>query len=79
MRFFFYRPLEHGEDLDDQLESVRLTGALVAESGFPDEAAKHAEQHLETIRRFGRFPDRNDALGRQSMREELDFLKDQAN
>ena len=79
MRFFFYLPLEHSENLDDQLESERLTSALVAETGFPDEVAAHAEQHLETIRRFGRFPGRNDALGRQSTQDELDFLKDHAN
>ena len=39
MRFFFYLPLEHSENLDDQLESERLTSALVAETGFPDEVA----------------------------------------
>ncbi len=79
MQFFLHLPLEHSENLDDQSESVRLTGALVAESGFPVEALKAAEQHLETIRRFGRFPGRNNALGRQSTQRELDFLKDQAN
>jgi uncharacterized protein (DUF924 family) len=77
MRMFFYLPLEHSENLDDQVESVRLTGALVAESGFPAEALKEAEQHLETIRRFGRFPARNDALRRQSTQAEIDFLEDQ--
>jgi uncharacterized protein (DUF924 family)/class 3 adenylate cyclase len=76
MRFFFHLPLEHSENPDDQLESVRLTGALVAESGFPDEALGEAERHRETIRRFGRFPGRNDALGRESTPEERDFLKD---
>ena len=77
MRMFLYLPLEHSENLDDQLESVRLTCALAAEN--PDQAGtlKSAEQHLEIIRRFGRFPGRNHALGRQSTREEMDFLKDQ--
>ena len=41
------------------------------------ENLEYAEQHLETIRRFGRFPGRNDALGRQSTQEEMNFLKDQ--
>jgi len=79
MRFFFHLPLEHSEDLADQSESLRLTGALVAETGFPVEALKHAEQHLETIRRFGRFPGRNDAVGTESTQDESDFLKSQAN
>ena len=77
MRMFLYLPLEHSENLDDQLESVRLNCALAA--GNPDlaETLKYAEQHLEIIRRFGRFPGRNHALGRQSTQEEMDFLKEQ--
>jgi uncharacterized protein (DUF924 family) len=77
MRMFFYLPLEHSENLDDQLESVRLARALAAEN--PDQALvlKSAEEHLGVIRRFGRFPSRNHALGRQSTEEETDFLKDE--
>ena len=77
MRMFFYLPLEHSENLEDQLESVRFARALAAEN--PDQAIvlKSAEEHLEVIRRFGRFPSRNHALGRKSTEEELDFLKDE--
>src|SRR6202043_2963497 len=32
MRMFLYLPLEHSENSDDQLESVRLTSGLVAEN-----------------------------------------------
>ena len=76
MRMFFYLPLEHSENLEDQLESVRLARALTAEN--PDQVIvlKSAEEHLKVIRRFGRFPSRNHALGRQSTAEEMDFLKD---
>jgi len=77
MRMFLYLPLEHSENLNDQLESVRLSRALVAENHDYQEIREYAEQHLETIRRFGRFPGRNRALGRQSTQEEMDFLKDQ--
>ena len=77
MRMFLYLPLEHSENLNDQLESVRLTGALAAENPGHTEILEQAEQHLEVIRRFGRFPGRNHALGRQSTEEEMDFLKDQ--
>ena len=77
MRMFLYLPLEHSENLDDQLESVRLSYALAAESHDYREILEYAEQHLDTIRRFGRFPARNRALGRQSTQEELSFLKDQ--
>ena len=77
MRMFFYLPLEHSENLADQSESVQLARALAAE--HPDHALtlKSAEQHLEIIRRFGRFPGRNNALGRQATHEEMDFLEHQ--
>jgi uncharacterized protein (DUF924 family) len=77
MRMFLYLPLEHSENLDDQRESVRLARALAAEN--PDQAIvlKSAEEHMEVIRRFGRFPRRNQALGRESTEEEIDFLKDE--
>ncbi len=77
MRMFLYLPLEHSENLTDQLESVRLTCALAAENPGHTEILEQAEQHLEIIRRFGRFPGRNDALGRQSTQEEMNFLIDQ--
>ena len=75
-RMFLYLPLEHSENLDDQFESVRLTRALAAEDPGSD-ALKYAEQHLEIIQRFGRFPARNAALGRQSTDQELAFLNKQ--
>jgi uncharacterized protein (DUF924 family) len=77
MRMFLYLPLEHSENLEDQVESVRLNCALVAETPGHAEILEQAEQHLEIIRRFGRFPGRNHALVRQSTQEEIDFLKDQ--
>ena len=76
-RMFFYLPLEHSENLDDQRDSVRLARGLTAKDFIQAEILKSAEEHLETIRRFGRFPGRNQALGRQSTQEEIDFLKDQ--
>ena len=78
MRMFLYLPFEHSEHLSDQMESVRLAVALEEEYGkSPKTTAirKSAELHHETILRFGRFPGRNEALGRQSTKEELEFLK----
>ena len=75
MRMFLYLPLEHSENLADQLESVRLMGLLSADNSDYAEVLKSSERHLETIRRFGRFPGRNRALGRQSTQEEIEFLK----
>jgi uncharacterized protein (DUF924 family) len=77
MRMFLYLPFQHSENLDDQVESVRLTRSLITENPDHIEILEQAEQHLEVIRRFGRFPARNRALGRKSTQEEMDFLKDQ--
>ena len=58
-RQFFYLPFEHSEELADQQRAV----ALFAER-MPGENLIHAEIHRDTIARFGRFPWRNEALGR---------------
>ncbi|MBE2276227.1 MAG: DUF924 domain-containing protein [Rhodobacteraceae bacterium] len=70
-RQFFYMPFEHSEILDDQDLAVRLMEERMASS--PD-SALHARAHREMIRRFGRFPARNAALGRENTPEEAEFL-----
>jgi uncharacterized protein (DUF924 family) len=78
MRMFFYLPFEHSEHLSDQMESVRLATALDEDYGKSPETTairKSAELHHETTLRFGRFPGRNEALGRRSTKEEIEFLK----
>lgn len=66
-RTFAYLPFEHSEDMADQEISMRLF------AGHPNE--EWARKHWEIVRRFGRFPHRNAALGRQSTPEEVEFLK----
>jgi uncharacterized protein (DUF924 family) len=68
-RLFFYLPFEHSEDLADQERCLALMGAL-------DDAdlLKWAELHADIIRRFGRFPHRNSALGRTTTAAEQTFL-----
>ena len=66
-RQFFYMPFEHSEDASDQLLSVKLLSERL--SSNPD-MALHARAHQEIIRRYGRFPTRNEALGRTSSAEE---------
>ena len=79
-RVFLYLPLEHSENLADQRESVRLFDALAAAvepalrtafAGYLD----YARRHLEIIERFGRFPHRNAALGRETSPAEAEFLR----
>ncbi|RWH75686.1 DUF924 family protein [Mesorhizobium sp.] len=68
VRVFLYLPFEHSESLADQHRSVELTAARA-----PD-YLKYAEEHLEIVRRFGRFPHRNRMLGRATTAEEQAFL-----
>ncbi|MGC1411934.1 MAG: DUF924 family protein [Acetobacteraceae bacterium] len=67
-RMFVYLPFEHSEDLADQDESVRLFTAL------GEDMTRYAEEHRDVIRRFGRFPHRNAALGRACTPDELAYL-----
>lgn len=71
-RQFFYLPLEHSEVMPDQDRAVRL---IMMRMNAP-ETLLHARAHREVIRRFGRFPFRNDVLGRTSSQAEEAFLKD---
>jgi uncharacterized protein (DUF924 family) len=68
-RTFFYLPFEHAENLADQERAV----ALLRATGDAD-LLKWAELHADIIRRFGRFPHRNLALGRATTTEEQEFL-----
>ena len=80
-RMFVYLPLEHSESMDDQRESVRLFEALAAEAGdaTPEmftSTLDYARRHAEVIAKFGRFPHRNDVLGRASTPEETAWVKE---
>ena len=75
LRPFCYLPFEHSEDLADQDLSVRLCEALRDAAG--DEGTlRYAIIHRDIIVRFGRFPHRNRALGRETTAEEQTFLDD---
>lgn len=69
-RIFFYMPLEHSESLPDQERCV----ALVHATGNMD-YLHYAIVHRDVVRRFGRFPHRNSALGRHTTPAERLFLE----
>jgi uncharacterized protein (DUF924 family) len=73
LRSFFYLPFEHSEDPADQALSIALHEAMGRETGEAD-AAKWAIIHAEIIEKFGRFPHRNAALGRETTPQEQAFL-----
>ncbi len=72
-RWFAYLPFEHAESLPEQELSVELFDALRA---FPASAGAYdwALSHRDVIRRFGRYPHRNEILGRESTPAEIAFL-----
>jgi uncharacterized protein (DUF924 family) len=78
-RLFFYMPLMHAESLEVQEESVAASRRLVEEAPIALRATfqsnlEYAMHHRDTIERFGRFPKRNQILGRESTPDELEWL-----
>ncbi len=78
-RSFFYLPLEHAEDIEKQNLSVRAYTQLVQD--VPVEYRKpfemnldYAKKHHFVIEKFGRFPELNEILERESTVEELEFI-----
>jgi uncharacterized protein (DUF924 family) len=75
-RIFLYLPFEHGEALADQDLSVALFEGLRDHPAHarPQGTIDYAWRHRAVIQRFGRFPHRNAALGRESTAVEAAWL-----
>ncbi len=71
-RMFFYLPYMHAEDLDLQDRCSHLIVSRLGDAG--KENLIHAKAHRRIIEKFGRFPYRNDALGRQTSVAEQDWM-----
>lgn len=71
LRQFFYLPFMHREDLALQERCTQLCQERANEDNV-----KFAKIHEDIIRRFGRFPHRNEVLGRVSTAEEITFLEE---
>jgi len=79
-RSLFYLPLMHHEDLTLLDRCVALYEAAHADAwGIPKIVLKveltSGRRHRDIVRRFGRYPHRNEILGRESTDEEVEFLK----
>ena len=79
-RWFLYMPLMHSESSTDQRRSLDKFSELATQA--PPElkealtsAYDFARRHANVIRKFGRFPHRNDILGRTTTSAEKNFLK----
>jgi uncharacterized protein (DUF924 family) len=78
-RVFFYLPLEHAESMEAQDAALAAFGRLVAEAppefrAYCESTAGYAKKHRDLIEKFGRFPHRNEVLGRISTPEEAEWL-----
>lgn len=79
-RVFVYLALEHAENVEDQSLSVKKYEELLEEvdeglKSIYESFLEYAIRHKVIIDRFGRFPHRNEILGRESTKEEIEFLK----
>ena len=78
-RVFFYLPLVHSERIENQDLAVQKLDELVQSTSGPEHvfvenSCKSAAEHRQLIVRFGRYPHRNQVLGRVSTPEEADYL-----
>lgn len=80
-RVFFYLPLEHSEEIADHDRCHEVFARLceTAPDALKNDAdyyLDYARRHRAIIDRFGRYPHRNEILGRASTDEEIEFLKE---
>ena len=79
-RLFVLMPYQHTEKLEQQERSIELFRTL-AESAPAEHQElangmyEYAKKHHEIIAKFGRFPHRNEVLGRKSTKAELKYLE----
>lgn len=73
-RQFIYLPFEHSENLTDQHHCIELFSTLKDYSECIS-GIDYAHRHFKVIETFGRFPHRNEILGRETTPEEAEFLQ----
>lgn len=66
---FLYMPFMHSEDLDDQALALKLFDQPGLEKNL-----RFSRHHYGIVERFGRFPHRNEILGRKSTDSEVEYL-----
>ena len=78
-RIWLYHPFHHAEQIENQDRGLELLNAVL--QGAPPDWHPHIQRsikgwtrHRNIVARFGRFPHRNEVLGRRSTDEERAFL-----
>lgn len=80
-RCWFYLPFEHSEDLGGHRRVLELHKELIRDckGGKGEEITGGMESflkaHTDVLERFGRYPYRNQVLGRESTKEESEWLE----
>ena len=77
---FLVLPFQHSESIDDQRESVRFSSEIARAAPavwrpLLEDYLRFAKEHLALIERFGRFPHRNQVLGRAPTAEEAEYSR----
>ena len=82
-RIFYYMPLMHAEDLQLQMTSIecfttleKLYTSAPPMASIIAKSKVYAEKHYLIIEKFGRFPHRNEIIGRKSTPDEIKFLRE---
>ena len=73
-RLFFLLPLIHSEELIDHERAYALLDKYLKNHPDIENIKKFWSDHTRAIEKFRRYPHRNKILGRQSTKEEIDFL-----
>ena len=80
-RCWFYLPFEHSEDLGAHGRAKELIEELIRDckggkgEGLTGDMLGFLKAHSDVLERFGRYPYRNEAIGRESTKEELEWLE----
>ncbi|MDP6389354.1 MAG: DUF924 family protein, partial [Alphaproteobacteria bacterium] len=80
-RIWLYHPFHHSERVEEQDCGLELLRALHREAdpawhAYVERSIKGWTRHRDIVARFGRFPHRNAALGRETTEEEAAFLEE---
>ena len=82
-RMWFYMPLMHSESLEDhqtlgrELEDLRSKAEEMEDKaalGYLSQTMDYEKKHNDILLKFGRYPHRNEVLGRQTTTEEREWL-----
>ena len=75
-RLFYLLPLIHSEEMQDHIFVQQLGEVFLKGHPNYEVIKKSWDDHTQVIKRFGRYPHRNNILQRQSTTEEIKFLEE---